>query len=166
MNPDFINTHRILSIQSREAIDQWLQKFPTNQKQSGLIFALRTVQEENKGFLTTELMDAVADYLEIPKISVYEVASFYSLFNLNEVGCYQINVCTNISCMLRGSEQIVAHLKERLGIEMGQTTEDKRFTLKAVECLAACQGAPVMRLNKHYYEHLTPQKIDELLESL
>jgi NADH-quinone oxidoreductase subunit E len=111
-------------------------------------------------------MDAVADYLDMPKISVYEVASFYSLFNLKEVGQYQLHVCTNISCMLQGSEKIVAHLKKRLGIEMGETTSDKRFTLKGVECLAACQGAPVMQCNQKYYEHLTPQKIDELLESL
>lgn len=156
----------ILSLKARQAIDQWLKKFPENHKKSGVIFALKTVQEENKGFLTSELMDAVADYLEMPKIAVYEVASFYSLFNLNEVGQYQINVCTNISCMLLGSEKIVAHLKKRLGIEVGETTKDRRFTLKSVECLAACHGAPVMRLNKKYYEHLTTQRIDELLASL
>jgi len=155
-----------LSAHVRAKIDRWLLRYPPEQKRSGVLQALHYVQEENGGWLTEALMDGVADYLELPKISVYEVATFYSMFNLDPVGKHVINVCTNISCMLNGADKIVNHLKNRLSIDMGQTTSDGKFTLREVECLAACAAAPVFQMGKKYYECLTPEKIDALLNEL
>jgi len=155
-----------LSPDTLKAIDVWVAKYPAEQKQSAVIPALHIVQDSNNGYLTTELMDEVAAYLDMPNISVYEVATFYSMFELKPVGKHQINVCTNVSCMLRDSESIVKHLESRLGIGLGQTTEDGKITLKEVECLGACGGAPMLLLNKTYYENLTPQKVDEILNDL
>jgi len=156
----------VLSSKTKAAIDQWLTKFPENQRQSGVLFALKLVQDENKGFLTEPLMNAVACYLGMPRIAVYEVASFYSMLELKPVGKHKISVCTNISCMLRGSEEIVSHFQKRLGIGFGETTADGLFTLKEVECLAACGGAPAMLLGTQYYEDLTKEKIDAILSEL
>lgn len=155
-----------LSLATRNQIDHWLKKFPTEQKQSAVIAALTIVQQENGGWLTEDLMDAVAAYLGMPKIAVYEVATFYTMFELKPVGKHKISVCTNISCQLCGCDAIAAHLKNKLGIDWGQTTADGKFTLKSVECLAACGGAPMMQIGAVYYENLTPQKVDEILASL
>lgn len=151
---------------SREDIDRWLAKYPADQKQSAVMAALRIVQDQNGGFLTNELMDAVAEYLEMPPIAVYEVATFYSMYELKPVGRHKICVCTNISCMLRASDEIVNHLQSRLGIQLGETTADGRVTLKEVECLGACVDAPVLQIGDTYYEKLTPAKIDKILSSL
>ena len=159
------NTNK-LSASAREAIDRWLTRFPPDQKRSGVLQALHIVQEENKGYLTEELMDAVADYLEIPRISVYEVASFYTLYNLKPVGKHVINVCTNISCMLCDAEKMLHHFKKRLNIDLNETTADGKFTLREVECLAACVGAPAAQIGRKYYENLTPEKIDHILQEL
>lgn len=151
----------------REQIDRWLCKFPPERKQSGVLYALRLVQEENGGFLTAELMDQVADYLEMPRPAVYEVATFYSMYHLKPQGRHTFSVCTNISCMLRGSDDILRHLEKRLGIQCGETTPDGRYTLREVECLAACKVAPVLQLDERdYYESLSPEKIDALLNRL
>ena len=132
-----------------------------------MLAALREVQHENGGWLSTELMDAVADYLDMPSIAVYEVASFYSMFELKPVGRHNIAVCTNISCMLRGGETVLAHIEKKLGIKLGQSTPDGKFYLKREEeCLAACCGAPMMQVDHVYYEHLTPEKVDQVLDSL
>ncbi len=155
----------LLSQNARAHIDAALLKYPTEQKQSAVIAALTFVQTENGGWLSRELMDAVAAYLGMPKIAVYEVATFYSMFELNPVGKYKICVCTNISCMLCGSEKIVQYLEKKLGIALGQTTNDGKFTLKSVECLAACGGAPMLQIGPDYYENLTCQKIDDILAS-
>lgn len=155
-----------LSIQIKHDIEAWAKKFPQEQRQAVLIYALKRVQAENGGYLTEDLMDLVADYLKLPKIAVYEVATFYSMFELKPVGRYKICVCTNISCMLRNANVIVDHLKKRLNINFKETTRDGQFTLKAVECLAACGAAPVMQVNDHYYENLTPEKVDLILEQL
>jgi len=155
-----------LSADVLKKIDVWIAKYPEEQRQSAVIPALHIVQEAYDGWLTNELMDAVAEYLRMPNISVYEVATFYSMFELNPVGKNKISICTNISCMLRGSEDIVAHLKNKLGVDLGETTEDGKFTLKEVECLGACGGAPMMELHKKYYENLTPQKVDEILDAI
>ncbi len=158
-------THR-LSAQVRAEIDQWIAKYPPDRKQSAVLAALREVQHENGGYLTQELLDAVADYLAMPAIAVYEVASFYSMFELKPVGRHSISVCTNISCMLRGSDQIIAHLQKKLGIKIGESTADGRFYLKnEEECLAACAFAPMMQIDHVYYENLTPEKIDQILDS-
>lgn len=156
----------LISVQSREAIDRWVAKYPHDKKSSAVIAALGIVQDANGGWLTTELMDAVAEYLEMEPIAVYEVGTFYTMFELDPVGRNKISVCTNISCMLCGSDQIVAHLEKKLGIKMGETTPDGRFTLKEVECLAACGGAPMFQIGRQYYENLTPAKIDSILNSL
>lgn len=157
---------KILSLKTKTAIDAWLKKFPSNQKQSAVLYALTVVQEENGGHLSEGWMDAVAAYLDMPKIAVYEVASFYSMFELHPVGKHKICICTNISCLLQGCETIVDHLKSRLNIDLGETTSDGRFTLKSVECLAACGNAPVMQIGKKYYEHLTPERVDSILSEL
>ncbi|OGT41894.1 MAG: NADH dehydrogenase [Gammaproteobacteria bacterium RIFCSPHIGHO2_12_FULL_37_34] len=149
-----------------ERIDQWILRYPAEQKRSGVFEALRLVQEENGGSLTVPLMDAVADYLAMPKIAVYEIATFYTMYHLNPVGRHVIYLCTNISCMLNGSENILEHLKKRLGITLNETTADGQFTLKEVECLGACVAPPVCQIGKRYYEHLTPEKIDQVLQEL
>lgn len=156
----------LLSSSTIKEIDHWLAKFPSNKRQSAVIPALKIVQEENGGSLTISLMDAVAAYLRIPKIAVYEVASFYCMFELKPVGKHKIEVCTNIVCALKGSEKIIDHLKKRLNIDFNETTEDGRFTLKSMGCLAACQGAPVMYMANQYYENLSIERIDEILREL
>lgn len=155
-----------LSTYARTEIDRWLMRYPSDQKRSGVMQALTIVQEENGGWLTEPLMDAVADYLGLPRIAVYEVATFYTMYNLKPVGRHIINVCTNISCMLNGSQKIVDHLKKRLEINSNETTPDGKFTLREVECLAACAAAPMCQIGKKYYENLTPEKVDAIIAEL
>lgn len=159
-------TTTILSESAIKQIDHWLAKYPPEQRQSALLPALHIVQDENGGWLTEALMEAVADYLGIPRITAFEVATFYSMYELKPVGKHKICVCTSISCMLRGSHEIEEHLKKRLNINFGETTPDGKFTLKEVECLAACKNAPAMMINKDYYENLSPEKIDQILNDL
>ena len=157
----------LLSAHARVVIDEWLTKYPAEHKQSALLAALREVQHENHGYLTVALMDAVAAYLHLPRIAVYEVASFYSMFETKKVGHHSISVCTNVSCMLRGGEALLAHVENRLGIKVGESTPDGRFYLKQEEeCLAACCGAPMLMVDHVYYEHLTPVRVDEILARL
>jgi len=155
-----------ISETAKAEIDQWIAKYPSDQKQSAVMQALSIVQAENSGSLTTELMDAVADYLEMPKIAVYEVATFYSMYELKPIGKYKIEVCTNISCGLCDADKILKHLEHRLGVAVGETTSDNKITLREAECLGACVHAPVMQIGKNYYEKLTPEKVDEILEQL
>lgn len=157
---------QLISEQSRAEIDRWIKKYPEEQKRSAVMAALRIVQDQNNGFLTNDLMDAVAEYLDMPSIAVYEVATFYSMYELEPVGRHKICLCTNISCMLCGSDNIVEHLTQRLGIKMGQTTPDGRYTLKEVECLGACVDAPMFQIGDTYYGNLTTDKIDKILEDL
>jgi len=156
----------LLSDESRADIDRWIAKYPPEQKCSAVMAALRIAQEQNGGWLTDELIDAVATYLDMETIAAYEVASFYSMYELKPVGRHKICICTNISCMLCGSEQVVEHLEQRLGIKLGETTADGRFTLKEVECLGACVNAPMFSIGKTYYEKLTPEKIDQIIDGL
>lgn len=156
----------MLSSTTRKKIDSWKEKFPSEQKQSAVIPALMIVQDENGGWLTNELIDAVANYLEMPKIAVYEVATFYKMFDLKPVGRHKIYLCTNISCMLCGSSEIASYLKEKLGIGFNETTADGKFTLKEEECLAACVKAPMMIIDKTYHENLTTAKVDQILAAL
>lgn len=158
--------NNLINSASREDIDQWVAKYPKEQKQSAVMAALRIVQDQNGGWLTTELMDAVAEYLDMDKIHVYEVATFYSMYEHKPVGKHKVCVCTNISCMVRGSGKIVEHLENKLLIKLGETTEDKRFTLKEVECLGACSGAPMIQIGEQYYENLDAEKIDTILDNL
>lgn len=147
-------------------IDQWMKRYPRDQKRSAVFEALRVVQIQNGGYLTVALMDAVADYLQMTRIAVYEIAAFYTLYSLNKVGRNVIYFCTNVSCMLNGAEELLAHLKKKLNIEVNQTTEDEQFTLKEVECLGACINAPVCQVGTDFHENLTIEKIDALLNGL
>lgn len=160
-----LDTRSLLSKKACAEIDRWIAKYPPEQKRSALLSALHIAQEEN-GWLSTEVMDTVADYLGLDRISVYEVATFYTMYDLKPVGRHKISVCTNISCLLRGSEEVVAHLTERLGIKLGETTPDGKVTLREVECLAACCGAPMAQVDKQYHENLTPEKLDAILAAL
>ena len=157
----------VLSEHTKEVIDVCLTKFPSEQKQSAILGALQEVQHENKGFLTVELMDAVAEYLDMSKIAVYEVVSFYSMLETEPVGHHSISVCNNISCMLNGADELIEHVQKKLGIKTGESTADGRIFLKQEEeCLAACCGAPMMMVDHVYYENLTTEKIDEILDDL
>ena len=157
----------ILSNHVREEIDHWVAKFPEGRQRSAVIGALQAAQHENQGYLTKDLMDAVAEYLSLPPIQIYEVATFYSMFETKPVGRHCISVCTNISCMLCGSDQIVTYLEEKLGTKLGESTKDGKFYLKREEeCLAACCGAPMMMVDHVYHENLTPRKIAEILDAL
>ena len=156
-----------LSAHAREEIDELLTHFPADQKKSALLGALNIVQHENNGYLTDELMELVAEYLDLAKIEVYEVASFYSMYELEPVARNNVAICTNICCMLMGSQSLVDHVEKKLGIKVGESTEDGRIYLKKEEeCLAACAGGPMMQVNHVYYENLTPEKVDEILDSL
>jgi NADH-quinone oxidoreductase subunit E len=156
-----------LSAATRAEIDHWVAKFPVGRQRSAVISALRAAQEQNHGHLTVPLMDAVAAYLQLPPIQVYEVASFYSMFETHPCGRHHVSICTNISCMLRGGEELVAHVEQRLGIKLGESTSDGRIFLKQEEeCLAACTGAPMMMVDHVYHEYLTTEKVDQILDEL
>lgn len=156
-----------LSEHARKEIDGWVAKFPQGRQRSAVIAALHIVQHENHGYLTTELMDAVAGYLELDRVQVYEVASFYSMFETRPVGRHCVSVCTNISCMLNGAEDIVGYIEHKYGVRTGESTDDGKIFLKQEEeCLAACTGAPMMMVNHRFYENLTPERVDEILDKL
>ena len=157
----------LLNEHTRHEIDEWVSRFPEGRQRSAVLSALRFVQEHNQGFLTPDLMDAVAEYLRLPPIQVYEVASFYSMFETHPCGRHHVSVCTNISCMLNGSDEVVAYIEKKLGIKTGESTPDGRIFLKREEeCLAACVGAPMMMVDHVFHEHLTPQIIDGVLDEL
>jgi NADH-quinone oxidoreductase subunit E len=156
-----------LSAHVREEIDRWVAKFPADRQRSAVIGALHAAQHENNGYLTPQIMTAVAQYLQLPPIQVFEVASFYSMFETKPVGRHSISVCTNISCMLRGGDAILRHVEEKLGIKAGESTADGKFFLKVEEeCLAACCGAPMLMIDHVYHENLTPAKVDEVLDAV
>lgn len=148
-------------------IDHWLTKYPVDQKRSVVVPALLFVQKQNGGWLSEAAMNALADYLELPRIWVYEVATFYDMYNLKPIGKHKISVCENVSCFLMGSDEIVDCLKKRLGINFNETTPDGLFTLKSVECLAACGGAPMCQIDdQEYHENLTPEKMLAIIDKL
>jgi len=157
----------LLSEHTRQEIDAWVAKFPPGRQRSAVLSALRLAQEQNEGFLTPELLGAVAEYLNLPPVQVYEVASFYSMYELHPCGRHHVSICTNISCLLRGAEELVAHAEKKLGIKLGESTPDRRVFLKREEeCLAACTGAPMMMVDHVFHEHLTPEKVDRILDDL
>jgi NADH-quinone oxidoreductase subunit E len=150
-----------------EEIEHWKSRFPEGRQRSAVISALHAVQHENDGYLTAEHMNAVAEHLELPTMQVYEVATFYSMFQTRPVGRHNVAICTNVSCMLRGADDIVDHVEKKLGIKVGDSTEDGRIYLKREEeCLAACCGAPMMMVNHKYHENLTNDQVDEILDGL
>jgi NADH-quinone oxidoreductase subunit E len=164
---DKASASSILSSHVREEIDRWRAKFPESRQRSAVIAALHVVQHENHGYLTPELMEGVANYLDLPAIQVFEVGAFYSMFETTPVGRHSVSVCTNISCMLRGGDQILSHIERKLGVKVGESTADGKFYLKREEeCLAACTGAPMMMVDHRYHENLTPARIDEILDKV
>jgi NADH-quinone oxidoreductase subunit E len=157
----------VLDEHARAEIDRWVAKFPPDRKRSAVIAALRAAQHQNHGWLSTELMDAVADYLGLPRIQVYEVASFYSMFETKPVGRVHVSICTNISCMLCGADRIVEAVEKHLGIRTGESTPDGRIYLKREEeCLAACNNAPMMMVDHVYHENLTPESAIGILDGV
>jgi NADH-quinone oxidoreductase subunit E len=156
-----------LSADTRAHIDHWVAKFPPDRKRSAVIQGLMAAQEQNGGWLDDALITAVAKYLGIPAIWAYEVATFYSMFDRAPVGRHKVAVCTNISCWLNGAEALLGHIERKLGVQVGGTTSDGRITLKREEeCLAACCGAPMMVVDGHYHEKLTPASADAILDAL
>ena len=157
----------LLSEHTRQEIDHWVAKFPPGRQRSACIAALRAAQEQNNGYLTAELMDAIAEYLKLAPIQVYEVASFYSMFETHPCGRHHVSICTNISCMLNGAEELLAHAQKKLGISLNESTADGRIFLKMEEeCLAACTGAPMMMVDHVFHEHLTTAALDKILDEL
>lgn len=161
------SVENIIQGEVKERIDRWIARYPEDQKKSAVMPALRIVQENHEGYLTTELMNQVAEYLEIRPIEVYEVATFYSMYQHQPVGKHQICLCTNLSCTLRGAGEILDHLKEKLEVkDFGEISPDGKFSIRHVECAGACDGAPMMWIGKTYYENLTNEKVDEILDGL
>ena len=156
----------LLPVDAIKEIDRCIAKYPAEQKRSAVMSSLMVAQESNAGYLSEQLMDAVSDYLDIPHMASYEVASFYTMYNLKPVGEHVINVCTNISCMLRGSSEIANKLKQKLNIKFGETTTDNKITLMEVECQGACAGAPMCEIDKVFHENLTPEKIDVIVDGI
>lgn len=151
----------------KKEVDRWIAKYPSDQKRSAVVSALLIAQEKNGGWLSESALDEVAHYLELPRIEVYEVATFYDMFELKPVGLHKIAICTNISCMLRGADEIVDAARARLGIDFNQTTKDGQFFLRETECMGACIGAPMCQIDdKKYHERLTPETIVALIDSL
>jgi len=150
----------------RAEIDRHLAKYPEEWKQSAVMPALTLVQEHNGGWLSRELMDDVAAYLDMPPIAVYEVASFYGMYDLQPTAKHKVCVCNSVSCMLCGSEELIAHVERKYGVKPGETTGDGRFTFKEVECLGACRHAPAVLVGKTYHENLSAEALDKLIEGL
>jgi len=146
-----------------QKVKEIIARYPEGRQKSALIPVLHLAQEEFDGWLSADTMDYVASLLQLESIEVYEVATFYSMFNLKPVGKYVFEVCQTGPCMLNGSDQIISYIKDKLGIGVGETTHDGLFTLKTVECLGACGYAPMMQLGKHFREHLTPAKVDAII---
>ncbi|OGA74452.1 MAG: NADH-quinone oxidoreductase subunit E [Betaproteobacteria bacterium RIFCSPLOWO2_12_FULL_65_14] len=156
----------MLTTDSLRKIDREIAKYPAEQKQSAVMSALIIAQDE-KGWLSTELMDYIAAYLDMPPVAVYEVATFYSMYNLQKTGRYKLTVCTCLPCGLQGALDAADHLREKLGIDFNETTPDGRFTLKEGECMGACSMAPVLLVNnKKMHDYMSKEKLDQLIESL
>lgn len=152
------------SEQSLKEVQRIIDFYPEGKQKSALLPVLHIAQKENGGWLSTEAMDYVASLLKLLPIEVYEVATFYSMYNLKPVGKFMFEVCQTGPCMLKGSDDIIKYIEQKLGIKPGETTADGMFSLKTVECLGACGYAPLMQLGKFYREHLTKEKVDEIIE--
>ena len=152
------------SEEKRKKVEELISRYPEGKQKSALLPVLHMAQEENNGWLSVEAMDYVAGLLRLKPIEVYEVATFYSMYNLKPVGRYVFEVCQTGPCMLNGSDNIIDYIRQKLDINVGETTTDGMFTLKTVECLGACGYAPMMQLGKFYKEHLTKEKVDAIIE--
>jgi len=147
-------------------IDRVISKFPADQKRSAILEGLHILQDNNGGFLTDDLQNSLADYLGVSRVDVYEVSTFYTMYERDQVGRHKLNVCTNISCMLNGAYDILEHIEHKLGIKKGGTTKDGRITLKEVECQGACCGSPMLEVDKIFHENLTFDKVDKIIDGL
>ena len=156
----------MISDQAKKQIDKWITKYPADKKSSAVMEALKIVQNENGGSLTSDLIQAVADYLYMSAISVQEVASFYENYNHKPVGKHVIRFCQSISCMLNDSDELISYLEGKLGLKTGEVSKDGLVSVKKVECLGACIGAPMCQIGDQYHENLTPKKIDKILKDL
>ena len=156
----------LFSSEIRAEIDRHIAKYPAEWKQSACMPALTLVQESNGGWLSRELMDDVAAYLDMPQVSVYEVATFYGMYDLEPTAKNKVCVCNSVSCMLCGSEELIEHVEKKYGVKPGETTSDGRFTFKEVECLGACRHAPAVLVGKTYHENLSSEELDKLIEGL
>lgn len=152
------------ALKSIDKAKEIVSRYPEGKQKSALIPLLHLAQEENNGWLSVEAMDHVAELLKLTPIEVYEVATFYSMYNLKPVGRYLFEVCQTGPCMVNGSDAIIDYIQEKLNIKIGETTADGMFTLKTVECLGACGYAPMMQMGKFYREHLTKEKVDQIIE--
>ena len=161
-----VDKSTLLTPELRAAIDRHVAKYPPEWKQSAVMPALTLVQDHNGGWLTQELMDAVAAYLDMPEIAVYEVATFYAMYDLEPVGRHKICVCNSVSCMLGGAEDLMHHIEQKYDVQPGGTSADGKFTFKEFECLGACRHAPAVMIDKAYHECVTPQDIDRIIASL
>ena len=156
----------MLSAEVQQKIDRELTKYPADQKQSAVMSALRLVQDE-QGHLTNEAIEAVAQYLDMPPVAVWEVATFYNMYNLEPVGKHKLTICTNLPCALSGAVDAAEHLKKCLGVGFNETTADGKFTLKEGECFGACGDAPVVLVDyKKMVSFMTPENIDKLIADL
>jgi len=156
----------MISEQAKKEIDLWVSKYPEGRGSSAVMQALTIVQKENGGSLNGDLMQAVADYLDMPAISVQEVSTFYENYNHKPVGKHVIRFCHNISCMLNGSDELISYLEDKLEVKTGQVSKDGLVSVKKVECLGACVGGPMCQIGDQYHEHLTTNKLDKILEDL
>ncbi len=161
------NGSAMLTEETLKTINHWLAKFPQDKKRSALIQSLMAAQVQNGGWISPELTEAVAEYLDLPPVWAHEVVSFYSMLDDQPVGRHRVNICTNISCWLRGAEDLLAHAEKKLGVTLGETTQDQRISLiREEECLAGCCGAPMMVVDGHYFENLDIEKMDAILDGL
>lgn len=161
-----VDKETLLTPGLRAEIDKQVAKYPPEWKQSAVMPALTLVQDHNGGWLSKELMNQVAAYLDMPEVAVYEVASFYAMYDLEPVGRHKICVCNSVSCMLGGAEELMAHIEKKYDVASGGTTADGKFTFKEFECLGACRHAPAVMVDKTYYECVTPDAIDKLIKKL
>jgi NADH-quinone oxidoreductase subunit E len=156
----------MISEQAKKQIDTWIEKYPEGRQSSAVMEALKIVQAENQNILSTEAIQAVADYLQMPGIAAAEVATFYENYNHKPVGKHTIRICHNISCMLNGADDLILHLEKKLKVKTGEVTKNGLIDVKKVECLGACVGAPMLQIGDQYYENLTEKKIDEIVGGL
>ncbi len=156
----------MISIDAKKQIDAWIAKYPKDRKSSAVMQALKIVQAENENNLSADTIQAVADYLDMPGIAAQEVATFYENYNHKKVGKHVIRFCHNISCMLNGADDLIAHLENKLGVQTGKVTPNGFISVKKVECLGACVGAPMFQINDDYFENLTADKIDQIVDNL
>jgi len=156
----------LLTPEIRAEIDRYVTRYPAGREQSAVMSALTLVQEANGGWLSRELMDDVAAYLDMPRVSVYEVATFYGMYDLEPTSKNKVGICNSVSCMLCGSEDLISHVEKKYGVKPGETTSDGKFTFKEVECLGACRHAPTVLIGKTYHENLSSEELDKLIEGL